>query len=78
MTTSHKGHIEVYYWLDRLQSGRHGMWSYMKIPLHVKIHINHKWFTVAPLAYKDKKLVSLKILTDPSYIYSTDSKTVLR
>ena len=33
--------------------------------------------TVAPKAYKDKKLVSLKISTDPSYFWSTDSKTVL-
>ena len=31
----------------------------------------------SPLAYKDKKLVSLKISTDPSYIWSTDSKTML-
>ena len=36
------------------------------------------YFTVAPWAYKDKKLASLKISTDPSYIWSTDSKTVLR
>ena len=34
-------------------------------------------YMVAPLAYKDKKLVSLKISTDPRYIWSTDSKTVL-
>ena len=30
---------------------------------------------VAPWAYKDKKLVSLKISTDPSYFWSNDSKT---
>ena len=30
-----------------------------------------------PLAYKDKKLISLKISTDRSYFWSTDSKTVL-
>ena len=29
-------------------------------------------------AYEDKKLVSLTISTDPSYIWSTDSKTELR
>ena len=34
--------------------------------------------TVAPWAYKDKKLVSLKISDDPSYFWSTDSKTVFR
>ena len=33
--------------------------------------------TVAPKAYKDKKLVSLKISTDPSYFMSTDFKSVL-
>ena len=33
---------------------------------------------VAPWLHKDKKLVTLKISTDPSYIWSTDSKTVLR
>ena len=33
----------------------------------------------APWAYKDKKIVvSLKISTDPSYVWSTDSKTVLK
>ena len=37
-----------------------------------------KHSTVAPRAYKDKKLVSLQISTYPSYIWSTDSKTVLR
>ena len=37
-----------------------------------------KQITFAPWAYKDKKLVSLKISTNPSYIWSTDSKTVLR
>ena len=35
-------------------------------------------FTVAPWPHKDKKLVSLTISTDPSYIWSTDSKTELR
>ena len=34
--------------------------------------------TVAPWPHKDEKLITLKISTDPSYIYSTDSKTVLR
>ena len=32
---------------------------------------------VAPWACKDKKLVSLKIPTDPSCIWSTDSKQCL-
>ena len=35
-------------------------------------------FTVAPWPHKDKKLVSLTISTDPSYIWSTNSKTELR
>ena len=35
-------------------------------------------FMVAPWPHKDKKLISLTISTDPSYIWSTDSKTELR
>ena len=34
--------------------------------------------TVAPWPNEDIKLVTLKISNDPSYIWSTDSKTVLR
>ena len=37
-----------------------------------------KQITVAPWPHKDKKLVSLTISTDPSYIWSSDSKTELR
>ena len=33
---------------------------------------------VAPWTYKDKKLVSLKVSTDPRYIWATDFKTVLK
>ena len=36
-----------------------------------------KKLTVAPQVSKDKKLIPLKISTVPSYILSTDSKTVL-
>ena len=34
--------------------------------------------TVAPWTFKDKKFVSLKVSTDPSFIWSTYSKTVLQ
>ena len=32
--------------------------------------------TVAPCPYKDKNLLTLKISTDPIYIWFTDSQTV--
>ena len=45
---------------------------------HKSVLLNMGLTTVAPWPDKDKKLVTLKISTDPSYIWATDSKTVLR
>ena len=40
--------------------------------------IDNKQAMVAPWPQKVKKLVKVKISTDPSYIWSTDSKTVFK
>ena len=45
---------------------------------HKSVLLNMGLTTVAPWPHKDKRLVTLKISIDPSYIWSTDSKTVLR
>ena len=46
-------------------------------PYHTSRDFNYV-YTVAPWPHKDIKLVTLKISIDPSHIWSTDSKTVLR